>query len=109
MYGGPISRQHEAMLREVVRNERAEDAEREARSEAYGWACAAMAPQWREAYEAQVADHLIRSARLARAEQQRRDEVVAAAEDYRDALLATGQGRYRTVAEVLAASGGPQP
>ena len=107
MFGGyEISRAHRAELARVRAAEREEQQAQEAREEAARYKAAMLAPAYREAYELQMAAELARARRLEQAEQRACAERRAAAEDYRDRLLQSGAGRWRTVQEVLAAAGG---
>jgi hypothetical protein len=63
----------------------------------------------REVYDLKAAEAQRAAATAARAEAAERDERRARAQDYRDGLLATGQGRWRTVAEVLRDARGVPP
>lgn len=94
------------MWREVGRNEAREEAGRQARAEAAGYQIAALAEQQREAYELARAQADRAHAAAEAAAQREAEERAAQAEDYRALLLSTGAGRWRTVAEVLAASAG---
>jgi hypothetical protein len=103
MYGGyQISRSHAVMLAQASRHDAEEEQQRQAAAEAHAYLCAAAAPAYHEALDLQAAAEMMRSVKLERAEQQRREQRQVDAEELRDHLLRTGQGRWRTVAEVLA-------
>ena len=104
--GYEVSKGHAAMWREVGRNEAREEAGRQAREEAAGYRVAALAEQQREAYELARAQADRAHAAAEAAAQREADERRAAAEDYTAMLQVTGQGRWRTVSEVLQAARG---
>jgi hypothetical protein len=106
MYDGEIGRAHADALRAVARSEREELERQESAAEARGWALAAAAGPYHERMELARAQVEAAAAREARAEREERDRRTAAAEDYRAMLLATGQGRWRSVSEILASQAG---
>jgi hypothetical protein len=99
--GREIGSAHAAMLRQVMRAEREEQERREAAAEAHAWRCAAAAPAYREAMQIQRARGAAEEARADREAKRERERKAAEIEDFRCMLLATGQGRWRTVGEVL--------
>jgi hypothetical protein len=99
---GRIGRQHARALAVVERADRAADEAREAAAAEWQNRCVVGAAQYYEVLELQRAEAAIREARQEREAQRERERQVAAAGDYRQMLLATGQGRLRTVDEVLA-------
>lgn len=101
MYGGQISRVHAAMLREVERADRADDEAREARTIEWQNRCRVAAPAYFEGLELSRAAAAVAEARAERAAEQARQQRIDAAREHVAVLLATGQGRWRTVDEVL--------
>jgi hypothetical protein len=107
MFGGyEISRAHRAELARVRAAEREEQQAQEAREEAARYKAAMLTPQLREEHEIALAAEVARAKRLEQAQLRAAVERVAAAEDFRDRLLQSGAGRWRTVQEVLAAAAG---
>ena len=104
-----ISRSHTLQLLEADRHDAAEDEARLSRSEAAAYQSAAHAEHYREVTDAGQARMAARHAAASRAEEAKRDERLARAQDYRDALLRSGQGKWRTVAEVLRDARGVPP
>ena len=105
-YPFEIGRAHMAALAAAARAERAEDQAAEERAEAARNRAMVTGPLQREQYEIARAE-ADRKAGLAEAARKREaEERRARAQDYRDLLLATGQGRWRTVEEILTAARG---
>lgn len=102
MFAFEVSRQHAIALAQMGRFDAEEERERQQRAEAWAWRCVSAAEDIREQQALQLAAEMARSARREQAEQRARAERQADAEDYRDHLLRTGQGRWRTLGEVLA-------
>jgi hypothetical protein len=107
--GFEISRAHMAALAAVARSEREEREAAEAAAEAASYRSAMLAPAFYETMEIQRTITDAEAARAERRAQQAREQHRADAEEYREHLLRTGQGRWRTVAEVLAAARGVTP
>src|SRR5262249_27452957 len=104
--GFEISRRHALMLAAASQNDTVADRAQAERAEAFAWRCASTAEEVREQHDAAVAAEIARQQQLEQARLAAAAERQARAQDYRDMLLATGQGRWRTVSEILAAAAG---
>jgi hypothetical protein len=107
--GFEISRAHVDELRQLARQEVDDEQARLERLEAFAYRCATTAGQVRDEQAAAQADADRLAARLEADAERKRQERLAQADDYRIGLLASGKGRWRTVAEILDASRGVVP
>jgi hypothetical protein len=104
--GLQIGPAHVAMLRQMANSEQAEQRAAEERAEAARNRAMVLGPVQHQQYELARAE-VDRETALAEAARRREaDERLARAQDYRDMLLASGQGRWRTVEEILTAARG---
>jgi hypothetical protein len=102
--GFQISRGHAQILFDAERATREQQELEEQEREARRWQAATIAPLQRAQYEAAREQADLAAARQERLEERKRQERIAAAEDYRQMMLASGQSRWRTIAEVLEAA-----
>jgi thiamine biosynthesis lipoprotein ApbE len=86
--------------------EQAEEDRAEEAREAFAYRCVAMAPGIYEQQQLAAARARFEAARAEDAREQEQAERMSNLSDLRDRLLQTGQGRWRTVAETLAAASG---
>jgi hypothetical protein len=104
-FGGyQVSRGHAQILLDAERAAREEQEREESEREAARYRAMVIGPIQRAQYEAAREQAEIEAARQERLEERKRAERVAAAEDYRQMMLASGQSRWRTIREVLEAA-----
>ena len=107
--GFEISRSHREELERVHSAEREERQAQEAREEAAAYRSIMIDPRLREEYDLALAREMSRARQAEQAELRAAAERQARCEDYRTMLLATGQGEWRTVEEILNAQRGVMP
>jgi hypothetical protein len=107
MYGDfQVGREHLLTLRRADAADRAEVERAEADAEARQWRAAAAAPAYAEQLEIARAAADAEARRAEAVAEQDQADKAAAIEDWRTGLLMTGQGRWRTPAEVLGSAAG---
>jgi hypothetical protein len=99
-HSAPIARMLAAADRAARQQQEREEAEREARH----WHAMTVAPLIRAQMEADRERMEYEAARAQRREEREREARIAAARDHAEMLVASGQAKWRTVAEVLEAS-----
>jgi hypothetical protein len=104
-FGGyQVSRGHAQILLDAERAAREEQEREESEREAARYRAMVIGPIQRAQYEAAREQAEIEAARQERIAERQRQERVAAARDHAEMLVASGQARRRTIAEVLEAS-----
>ena len=96
-HSAPIAR----MLADADRAARQQQEREEAEREARHWHAMTVAPLIRAQMEAERDRMEVEAARAERLEERRRQERADAARDHAEMLVASGQARWRTIAEVL--------
>jgi hypothetical protein len=109
MFGVELGRAHQLELLRAVAAERGEERDRQARLETATYEAAGRAEAYRQMLEVRRAAAMADEQRAGQQERERAAERVAQAQNYRDRLLESGQGHWRTIAEILAAASGRVP
>jgi uncharacterized membrane-anchored protein len=102
--GYEISAATAKILADADRASRQQEEREEQEREARRWHAMTVAPLIRAQLEADRDRMEAEAARAERLEERKRQEKIAAARDHAELLVASGQARWRTVAEVLEAS-----
>jgi hypothetical protein len=102
--GFRLSAGHVKALLDAERAARQQDEREESEREAARYRAMVLAPIQRAQYQAAREQADLEAARQESLEEHRRQERIAAAQDYAQMRVASGEGKWRTVSEVLEAS-----